>query len=246
MDIIKEYLPHLFIGLGMLFSFIGGVLIFVRTNDFNEKIKSQAILNQKLTIENKKLITDNIQMTSLNGELIKKNLELSEQNIELTNQLNLQSESISSNITGGDSYCCIEFSDLNGDQNVILLINKGEYTVHNIHAQFVDLDEIEIINPTIDYFRKNSFHLTELHPKTAKLLGQYDLSEKIDEANFNFRYNAMNGAFNQKLKFRKQDNHWFTATQIKKGDSILYERIDEGFPFKNEREDIWGKIKRQI
>lgn len=246
MEFIKNYLPQIFIGFGVIFSFIGGIIIFARTNEYNDTLKQKAIINENLTNENlnltkdnKTLITQNIEMTTLNGNLIQKNLELSEQNIQLSNNIKEQSEIINSNITGGDSFCHLQLSYAGINNFNIVLVNEGNFPMSKIQVRIVDLDELHATKiHTLESLTKNTFNVDELSGKMAQIIGNLQLTPQTNEVNLNIFINAKNGNFIQLSRLRKFDNVWHFANRVKKGDQILLEKIDEKFPVKTP-DEIW-------
>ncbi|MCX2681676.1 hypothetical protein OOZ15_17115 [Galbibacter sp. EGI 63066] len=246
MDFFKNYLPQIFIGLGVLFSFIGGLIIYIRTNEYNSEIKKRTnenivltTKNKRLTSENQILITKNIEFTNLNGELINKNLELTSQNIELTDNLQKQSEIINSNITGGDSFCYILpiINPKYENRYRLLLKNDGEYLMSNIQVRIVDLNEYETANSIISLYGKTT-NVTELSGKTGMIIGEIDLG-KENYKNLNIFISARNGSFKQLIRMKKMKKKWHFATRVNKEDEILFEKISKDFPIEK-NEDIWN------
>ena len=246
MEFIKNYLPQIFIGIGVIFSFIGGVIIFIRTNEFNVTIDNTAKENIALTtennalgVENKTLISKNIEFTSLNGELIKKNLELTGQNLQLSNNIREQSEIINSNITGGDSFCHLQLSFDGTNRFRLLLVNEGEYAMSKIQIRIVDLDELNATkNHTVESLTKNTFNVNELPGKMAQIIGNYQINSQKNAVSLNIFINARNGNFIQLFRLRKVNNDWHFADRVKKENQVIYEKIGDEFPIKNP-DDIW-------
>lgn len=243
---IRTYLPQIFIALGVLFSFIGGLMMFIRTNESNRALKEKTEETIKssehniiLSTDNKNLITQNLSLTEINNSLSQKNIELIHQNIDLTNSLKRQSEIINSNVTGGNSFCLIQLSFVSSDEFRIILINEGEFPLYNIQVRIVDLDEFRTIeNATLKSLTKNVFHISELSGRIATIIGVINLNNREESAGFNIFYDAKNGSFTQLLRLRKSLNGWYQASRVERNNEIIYEKIDEGYPIAG-NEDIW-------
>jgi hypothetical protein len=248
MDFLKNYLPQIFIGLGILLSFVGGLIIFVRTNEYNKEIEKKTKENITLSTEinelgkeNKILISQNIEFTNLNGDLIKKNLKLIEQNIELSDNLTKQSKIINSNITGGDSFCYLHvFKNPRFENRFrLMLINEGNFAMSKIQIRIVNLNEFNTSEDfTLESLTKNTISVDELSGKMSQIIGEVDFNTKHNSINLNIFINARNGSFIQLLRIKKVGENWKYANRVKKEDDIIYEKISDEFPI-SENENIW-------
>jgi hypothetical protein len=247
MDFFKNYLPQIFIGLGVLFSFIGGLMIFIRTNEYDLKIEKKAnenliisTENNRLVNENQTLISKNIEFTNFNGELINKNLKLTEQNIKLSDNLKKQSDIINSNITGGDSFCYIVPMINPKFENVyrLFLRNAGEHVMSNIQIRIVDLDEFEHTKDIMISLYGKITNINELSGKTGTIIGEIDLGKEKNTKRLNIFISARNGSITQLLRLKKVDDKWKFANRVLKEEKIIHEEISDGFATEK-NENIW-------
>lgn len=145
-------------------------------------------------------------------------------------------------ITGGDSYCYIEFG-ITPKRNTIevYLISKGKYPLYDISIRIYDItrqNELKYLTPENLKKIQTYYDFKNLYPGTATRLGSMD-KKNFDNQDFNVFFMARNGQWIQETRIREIDKKWFNATRVQRGKNNLYEHIQKGFPLNKNNEVDW-------
>ena len=198
---LKTYLPQILILFGLGLTFVGGLISFIRSNEYDKKIEKNVDETIQLSKENQRLAQSNEQLNNQNQLLIQKNLELS----------NL----INSNITGGDSFCYVTISFDSPTTGQIITHNPGKYALSSIQVRITDLSELNGSTPvTIESLSKNTFTISELPPNTVSVGGKITIINGSKHVRLNVFCNARNGDFTQLLRLRWDGDVWSFATRV--------------------------------
>jgi hypothetical protein len=135
-----------------------------------------------------------------------------------TNQLAEQSLS---DITGGESYCYLVFSNESPDKRTILLmaVAKGQSPLRDVNARLVNQTELEEI-------KKSGAQMNAQTAATNISIGDmaagstgmalWEQLKAEDEFNFLVQFSALNGFWNERIKLRMVDGQWQQALKVSK------------------------------
>jgi hypothetical protein len=179
--------------------------------------------------------------------LSRKNAELSENNTKLTEQALTA-------VTGGDSYCTVEFFPYEA-HNIfnVLIHNKGEYPLYDIRVQLIDADALE--QPLVNTLgesekRGETFNVGTIPANRTRYLTDIEI-KGTDRKRYGIRIWARNGYFGTSLHLKRLNGHWyrawitkgFYATDQPLSDQRIFERkADGGYPKDEKGEPIWNSI----
>jgi hypothetical protein len=161
-----------------------------------------------------------------------------------------QSETLKHSVTGGDSFCYLQFESNNNPTRGILLMHKGKYPLYDIQVRIVDLEIYrQLNNSNLEKSRElfeqaeKVYKLPTLNPNTAEILGKFTFPDNATEKNFNIFILARNGSFEQFYRFRKVKQTWFQAHRViirRDGKmEVLHQQIDQQFPTNKNGEIVW-------
>lgn len=155
---------------------------------------------------------------------------------------------ISHSITGGDSFAYLGPIYLSGGSfpESLMLIHEGKFPVYDVSFRVTDLDdfEAELKKPigTTNLLSVGVNHTVgNLSPRSALVTG-IKLRER-PYVRLTIEISARNGHFVQSIRIKKAGESYKTANRVSKTDetgkeSVIYEKIDDGFPL-----DQNGKFK---
>ncbi|MFW6114543.1 MAG: hypothetical protein ACOC7K_02270 [bacterium] len=153
------------------------------------------------------------------------------------------------NVLGGDSYCYVSVPQIDQEKNIawLLLVNGGDYPLYDVSIRLVDLDLFEGIMRNSAGMRIEDMQKVErniafgnITPNTASHLCQLFLGDR-QSSRYNIFFEARNGFFTQLLRLKKVKGLWHSAYKVLtiSGETVLDERVDEGFPRNNDGEVDW-------
>ncbi len=238
MDLIKHYLPQIFIGLGLILTFLGGLLTFNRTNDFKNKLNNSTEEIRKLESDNIKLSNDNNQLINQNIAISESNVELVKKNIELSNSIQKQSIEMTNRVTGGEGFCRLMFVEITDGVFQPTVDSDEKYTMYDINIQITDVSMKEL--PSFASIKEHSYHLNEIIPNTGEMIGDpIDLRNR-EFANYKIFFAARNGLFFQQLVLRKGKDGWLQASRVTRNDKVIFESSIEGLPPEFKNDGLWN------
>ena len=165
-------------------------------------------------------------------------------------------EQIAKSITGGDSYCYLDFRLMGADANrpTIVVVHRGKYPIYELNARIVDLQKTAEIREakgsrlTLDDVKAadTSMAIGQIAPTQARILTDWQLPDR-DEQDYNIFFSARNGFFTQLVRFRRHSvmGYRVQATKVFRGVSddgkTLLEKVDPGFPLDAQGKVEWNK-----
>jgi len=162
---------------------------------------------------------------------------------------------VSSNVTGGDSYCYLFISNPSkrNSRAMVIVMTEGRFPLYDVNVKLDDVDrlisivkerhenglvESETWEQSRDAVNQASNHLRigNIGPSQAMDVGAIQFPEG-DTFRLNIEITARNGRVVQVFRFRKIDERWERAERILFNDNVVKEEISEGFP--QELRDAW-------
>jgi len=165
---------------------------------------------------------------------VESNLQSIQTRLEaVLSQVEIRTTELLNQITGGDSFCYLQFTMFNYDQNTALLmaIHKGLHPIYDVHARMVDLDRMHEarLTGTSPFSFDTNLDVPTLMPNKATGLQPF-LVGTATERRFNIFWTARNGDWVQLLRLAKVNGLWQWAIRVKRGQSIIFEQISADFP----------------
>lgn len=143
-------------------------------------------------------------------------------------------EYILSTVTGGNSFCVLNFL-IDTSKNIRLaIVQKGEYPVYEVQMRIVDLQKLEkedLSNLTLEKVLENDIikNIGNVSPGSSYILGNVQFGKET-RRDFNIFFMARNGAFTQLQRFRLVNDKWVSACRVIRNNEIIYEKVDLEFP----------------
>lgn len=219
--------------IGGLLVIIGGVLSgysdFKQTNLLN--IRTEQIYN---------LSKDNTKLSIRNTELSKLNKELNEYTIN--------------SITGGDSFCYykIAYPGAVGSKNTFSrwLTHIGRFPIYDLSIRIYDSNKCSEITENKkfnfnellrcqEYLNRASFYKLGNANFFQNMPEIIQLPSDVDKLSYSIFFTARNGEWLEQVVFRKIQNKWTWAFQVKRHDIVLVEEIQPDFPKEEDGQILW-------
>ncbi|MFC2138861.1 hypothetical protein ACFLTE_11855 [Bacteroidota bacterium] len=142
-------------------------------------------------------------------------------------------------ITGGDSFCYIQFQNIKSGNGKLLVIHNGNYPIYDVEARIVDLDKYNQAasqNEKIKELLGLNYQIGNLIPGFARDLVQW--KETIPgQLRLNIFFIARNGSYTQCYRRQLVDGEIAFANKVEYNGKIVLEEISKNFP-KNEKGEI--------
>jgi len=226
--------------------------------EIDKKVELNNTLNGKildLSGEVKGLSDIILKITQSNEELAKENKKLATETLIL-------SGTIKDIQTGGDSFCYLALL-FRGDNIMELMLNhRGEFLIRSVSITLTDnhkrmklLNEIlddnsdnisektnaKLINWTISNEYNRNYQIGILSPNMGKVIDRFKLKDD-DKVDFSFtiHFLAENGTFFQNIRFYRNNGKTLTASEVYRGDKLIYEHTNKDFPRNEKGEPIWS------
>jgi len=209
------------------------------------KIDSLSVVNVILSRSNStKLDQSLLQLDSIIGNSIFTLGKLEGQSNKLST-VYLKAKEIQDYNTGGNSFAVVENIFLPANENFLsfFVSNHGDYPLYNLK---ISIDEKEKKYLKRQNFFKSfdevlkpstyTYNLPMLKPDDGWVrLEDIRLPTK-DSINFGVSCKAQNGVVHQTIIAMKiiPSQDWTFATQVKRGEKVVYEKIDSDFPYVRE------------
>jgi HNH endonuclease len=138
---------------------------------------------------------------------------------KLVSDLDLTTEKIVNQLTGGNSYCrfMIENTGLQSDQLQLVAIHEGEFPLYDLQARIVDLEKFESLKGdlTKDNIRDadTTLNMGTLNPRMAMPSPRFSLTG-FNRRSFNVFFTARNGTFTQLIRLCRKDGEWTSADKV--------------------------------
>ena len=116
-------------------------------------------------------------------------------------------------VTGGDSYCYMDFIYQFGGHTPVFL-HSGKYPIYDLSARIVDLEAMTR-HPSLDAIMGNNVEIGEM--QVGRTWSKLDWSIPFTDEqsqDFNIFFSARNGVWTEKLRLRKVRDHWSNALQV--------------------------------
>lgn len=173
--------------------------------------------------------------------------ELKEKNEEIA-KLNRK---IAEAVTGGDSYCYVQFNPVDKNAVQIMLMHKGENPLYDVSLNIME-NGIFASKKNVSYKELTDsslgFKPGNLSPHYVIPIGFMTLPKK-DKISYNINFYARNGSIGELIQMQKLDGKWVQAIKVMKTyppegtrlppPTILLEQVDDGYPLNKDGKVDW-------
>jgi len=161
----------------------------------------------------------------------------------MLSDLEVKTKHLTGFITGGDSMCYLSsVPDSDGRLAPLIVMHVGQYPLYDVSMRLVDLgvfDQLMAAGRT-DFDKAEVVHgIGDLIPGHVKVVPAMYFMGTGDVRKFNVFYTARNGAFVQRLRFRRVDGSWLRATKVD-GLHAHFEEVQDGYPRNEAGEVDWA------
>jgi len=170
---------------------------------------------------------------------VENNLEKIEKRAnDILNKLEARTFLIFSQITGGDSYCYVCFTQNYLGENNLTILHQGQYPLYDLTVRIVDLDKFDESTDSLEraHEYQKIFSIGTMLPNQSNNLCTITLSNQEISKRFNIFFSARNGMFQELLRLKNVNNEWVSAIKVDRGKTLL-ESVSENFP-KNGNEEV--------
>jgi len=146
-------------------------------------------------------------------------------------------------VTGGDSFCYLTIASLdpNTNRGILTIVHQGDHPIYDVTARVVDLQKSRQIKEwTLESIQKTetNLRLGNIAKGAAVVIGPFDLGDSTSR-DFNIFFTSRCGPSTQLLRMRKLDNKWIIATQVKRNEKVVFEKVGDGFPKTDQGQIQW-------
>lgn len=178
-------------------------------------------------------------------QMIETHLESLTNNLQrLIVNLELASQKIIDNVTGGKSFLYMMISSINNESDVgkIIFIHSGENTVYDASVQYLDINKPL---PNGDHER-HGLTIGTVPPKTATS-GSVIKLDRTKGLHYSVFFTTRRGLINQSLRLKYKDGKWHQALHVSDFDDFQFFIIPDDFPIDENDKDIiqWKKWKAE-
>jgi hypothetical protein len=174
---------------------------------------------------------------------VEQNLRSIESRISgLVDSLEQKTSDLASHITGGDSFCVLQFMahDLSRNVAQIVAIHHGEHTLYEVNARVVDGDCFEKAIATnqpisIDTCSR-TLRIGTMTKRHAVMLETIQLRDRI---NLSVAVTALNGTTHQVTQLTRTPHGWAEASKVHRNGKVVYRRISDDFPMEAAAKEAW-------
>ncbi len=182
---------------------------------------------------------------ALERELRAKAEEIAELNksvAEKSEEIVALNRTIVSSVTGGDSFCYLDFTRTPAATTDLFLVHQGKYPLFDLTIRVVDVEKFKSIasGPGVtlqDVLQADALRQTvgTVIPSSSITLSDRWPLPASGRKDYNVFFSARNGFFIQLIRLRRIDGVWKRALKVtrdnEKGETItLLEKVDDGFP----------------
>lgn len=158
---------------------------------------------------------------------------------------------ITNELTGGDSYCYIQFAFPVGSDNQILLwlTNDGDYPLYDTQIRMVDLHKFHNLQwkvPMPAEELEKAETLTTfgtIGPHSVAMLGSIATPAEVNTYGFNIWIHTRYREFVQEARFKRFDERWRLAhrlfEQTDQGNKLILEKVSDEFLNSGSAQKIW-------
>lgn len=226
------------------FVLLGCAAVVFVIRQSRDSAKADTELNNKvseLSASSEEIAT----LQAFNNELQSKILDLAKTNAQLAR------ESIST-VTGGDSFCYMDFNYQFG-RPIPVFLHSGKYPLYDVGVRITDLNKfrkmVELKQP-LTLSSDINLSLGELQVGKSWFSPAVFIPFSDETAqDFNIFFSARNGAWTEELRLRKVGNDWCQALRVsfmplgatKSSDKPVFEKIAKEFPRNEDGSVDWNK-----
>lgn len=141
-------------------------------------------------------------------------------------------------VTGGDSFCRLGLVSINSRNNraSLVAIPTGDFPLYDISFKIFDVEEFEKITLEEPSEVSIDINVGNIAPGLTQKVGSINLGSG-NEKRYNVFIFSRNGFYTQWIRLKRLGGEWIMATKVMKGETKLYEKIDERYP-----QDRYGNI----
>jgi hypothetical protein len=166
---------------------------------------------------------------------------------DLTHRL----DEITKQLTGGDSYCYIQFAFPVSSDNLIMvwLKNEGDYPLYDTQVRMVDLHKFHNLEWSVpmpeEEVKKAEalFSFGTIGPHNIAELARIETPAELDAYGVNIWIHTRYKEYVQEARFRRFEGRWRLAhrlfEQTDQGQLLIFEEISKEFPSTSSAEEIW-------
>jgi hypothetical protein len=166
---------------------------------------------------------------------------------DLTHRL----DEITKQLTGGDSYCYIQFAFPVSSDNLIMvwLKNEGDYPLYDTQVRMVDLHKFHNLEWSVpmpeEEVKKAEtlFSFGTIGPHNIAELARIETPAELDAYGVNIWIHTRYKEYVQEARFRRFEGRWRLAhrlfEQTDQGQLLLFEEIPKEFLGTSSAEEIW-------
>ncbi len=168
--------------------------------------------------------------------------QIESKTIEILKKLELASQELVGNITGGDSFIYL-LVNVDGTSTFVQI---GNYLVHETSVRLCDLEEFGRIHKagltSYPFSSDTFFQVPALLPQHCVKGPNFELKNK-NKFYLNLFYTSRNGAFGQAIRMTRVNGGWSIALQVKdqKGNEI-YRMVHPNFPLNSSGLVDWDEM----
>lgn len=144
-------------------------------------------------------------------------------------------------VTGGDSFCYLQFMDLQPENGQLMVVHKGKHPIYGVEARIVDLDGVAKAATQEGKMKElmgQNIHIGNLAPKFARYVVPW--KETVPgQLRLNIFFAARNGSYTQLYRRLRVHDGWAIATRVEHNGKDVLEEVSDSFPRNQKGEIDW-------
>jgi hypothetical protein len=171
---------------------------------------------------------------------VEENLGRTEENLKQTQEVINRIEQAIAHITGGNSFCYVDFLLSNPPSNTprLIILQQGDYPVYDVGIRIVDLEKFDLVKGNLTWEAKQQtetiFSIGTIGSQHSMIREPWPLPRDKDQQRYNVFISHRYGHFDELLRLRRVNGKWTRAIKVRKlvGREYvdLHEVIDATFP----------------
>lgn len=169
-------------------------------------------------------------------QLVESHLDSLTNNLQkLITNLELASQKIIDNVTGGKSFIYMIVGNINesNDTGHAMFIHSGDNPVYDASVQIVDINNMM---QNGDYHRQG-LTIGTLPPKTG-FTGPVIKLDRIKGVHYSVFFTTRRGLINQSIRLKFKDGKWYSAIHVSDFDGLQFFEIPQDYPIDENDKDI--------
>lgn len=158
---------------------------------------------------------------------------------------------VTNQLTGGDSYCYIQFFSMVGEDNLVIafLMNDGEYPLYDVQILMGDLHKLQNLQWRVpmpeEEVKKTQTRISvgPMGPRSGAELARFNLPSELDAYGFNIWISTRYKRFAEQVRFKRFEGHWKFAHRLVEEtgqeNKLIWENISKEFLSAGFAEEIW-------